>query len=198
MVVHIKAYQLREGANSSANAKRILHGDYFRQAATWKFRNFRLINSARNCASASAAIPKNRRKKRKEKKIIEGSLPKVTIKRKVLPINGTDGDSFPVEGGELFSKENHKRSSPPRSRNSVGRATAYRAAKNSETNNYSHFPDDSTAFIKSNLSAAARGRRNHVKVREQARERTRKRDRAREKRERERGRNVGGKPPPPS
>lgn len=28
--------------------------------------------------------------------------------------------------------------------------------KNSEANNYSHFPDDSTAFIKSNLSASVR------------------------------------------
>lgn len=40
----------------------------------------------------------------------------------------------------------------------LGRVVPYRIAtgKNSEANNYSHFPDDSTAFIKSNLSASVR------------------------------------------
>lgn len=48
-VVHIKAYQLWEGANSSA--KRIQDCDYFRQiteATTSKFRNFRLGKSNSN------------------------------------------------------------------------------------------------------------------------------------------------------
>lgn len=48
-VVHIKEYQLWEGANSSA--KRIQDCDYFRQiteATTLKFRNFRLGKSNSN------------------------------------------------------------------------------------------------------------------------------------------------------
>lgn len=63
----------------------------------------------------------------------------------------------------------------------LGRVVPYRIAtgKNSEANNYSHFPDDSTAFIKSNLSASVR--RNHVKVHG-----TSKREREREKRTRAR------------
>lgn len=88
----------------------------FDKLARLKFRNFRLINSARNCAAAGSdtAILKQ-----KKKKIIERSFPKVAIKRKVLPINGTDGDSSPKRK-ELLSKENHKRSSPPRSERNSG------------------------------------------------------------------------------
>lgn len=65
--------------------------------------------------------------------------------------------------------------------------------KNSEANNYSHFPDDSTAFIKSNLSASVLDcGRNHVKVRG-----TRKRGKENEKREQEAAASVLNLLPPP-
>lgn len=128
-VVHIKAYQLWEGANSSA--KRIQDCDYFRQiteATTLKFRYFRLGKSNSNHTEGILPPPEKRRK-------ITTKSSEATIKQNVLP-----------PPSQLLLKEPQ----------TPDRVLAHRIAteKNSEANNYSHFPDDSMAFIKSNLSAA--------------------------------------------
>lgn len=64
-VVHIKMYQLWEGANS--NAKRIQDCDYFRQiteATTLKFRNFRLSKSNSNYTEGIPPPPKGKKLQR--------------------------------------------------------------------------------------------------------------------------------------
>lgn len=72
----------------------------------------------------------------------------------------------------------------------LDRVVPYRIAtgKNSEANNYSHFPDDSTAFIKSNLSALVRD--STAEPRESPRNK--------EKRKRKRKRKENKSPPLPS